>query len=207
MLALTGPNSHLARSGAGKQGRAFGRSEHRGLKVRGLVGTIGPVEIDIAGHRKGRDQHGGPMMSTIQVCLGKRIRRFFRGFLMLVLMMPRMRRLRLGGLVTAILRDRCERDLQWKNAQKKNEKQTLHLASESNIDPAHGQNDPMPTSHVRIPTQPRHQIIAKYATAVATHDTLRLGQNPKPARRSRGNIMKKDGRTSRKTPCERSATR
>ncbi len=78
-------------------------------------------------------------MSTIQVCLGKGIRRFFRGFLMLVLMMPRMRGLRLGGLVTAILRYRCERDLQWKKAQKKNEKQTLHLAREFNIDSIHRQ--------------------------------------------------------------------
>ena len=140
MLALMGPNSHLARSGAGKQRGAFGRIEHRGLKVRGLVGTIGPVEIGIAGHRKGRDQHGGPMMSTIQVCLGKRIGCFFWGFLMFVLMMPWMRGLRLGGLVTAILRDRCERDLQRKKAKKKNEKQTLHLAAKFNIAPTHGQN-------------------------------------------------------------------
>lgn len=79
------------------------------------------------------------MMSTIQVCLGERIRRFFRCFLMLVLMMPRMRDLRLGGLVTAILRHRCERDLQWKKAKKKNEKQTLHFAVKSNIDPVHQQ--------------------------------------------------------------------
>ena len=80
------------------------------------------------------------MMRTIQVWLGERIRCFFRGFLMFVLMMPRMRGLSLGGFVTAILRHRCERDLQRKKAKKKNEKQTLHLAAKFIIDPFRRQN-------------------------------------------------------------------
>ena len=140
LATLAGPRAHLARSGAGRQGRTFGRIEHRGLEVRGLVRRIEAVEIGDAGRRKGRDQHGGPMMRTIQVWLGERIRCFFRGFLMFVLMMPRMRGLSLGGFVTAILRHRCERDLQRKKAKKKNEKQTFHLAAKSNIDPFRRQN-------------------------------------------------------------------
>ena len=138
LATLAGPRAHLARSGAGRQGRTFGRIEHRGLEVRRLVRRIGAVEIGDAGRRKGRDQHGGPMMRTIQVWLGERIRCFFRGFLMFVLMMPRMRGLSLGGFVTAILRHRCERDLQRKKAKKENEKQTLHLATESSINAVYG---------------------------------------------------------------------
>ena len=138
--ALSGLRTHLARSGAGKQRGAFGRIEHRGLKVRGLVGTIGPVEIDIAGHCKRRDQHREAMMCAIHVHLRKWIGSALRGFLMLVLVVPGVRGLGLGGLMTAILRGHRKGGLQRKHAKQKDEQQTFHLAAKSNIDPFHRQN-------------------------------------------------------------------
>jgi len=79
------------------------------------------------------------MMRTVQVCLGKRIRRFLRGFLMFVLVMPRMRGLGLDGLMSAILSHRRKGGLQWKQAKQKDEQQTFHLATESNINTSHRQ--------------------------------------------------------------------
>ena len=99
----------------------FGRMKQRGLEVRRMIQIIGPVRIHDAGRQGVGYRHGRPMIRTVQVSLGKRIRRWFRTFLMFVLMMPRMGGLGSRGLVIAILRHRSEGGLEREKAKQKNE--------------------------------------------------------------------------------------
>jgi hypothetical protein len=114
-----GFRTHPARSGAGKQGRAFVWIEYCGLKVRGRVRRIKLVKIGNAGRGKGRDQSGKTMMRAIQIRLWERIGRFSGGFLIFVFMVPGVGRLGFGGLINAILRNCPKRRLQRKYAKQK----------------------------------------------------------------------------------------